>query len=63
MVTIETLTEVIKRIEKLATEKAFSDNDHFCPVDCGNYDDTFSQGKEDGKIFLARDLLAILTKD
>lgn len=62
MITNATLVQVVEAIYKIAEKKARSDNPEFNAMDWsgGNFDDAFSMGCDDGEIFLARRLKAVL---
>lgn len=54
MINVEKLKQ---RLEALAKLKAVSEREDWQADDSGNFDDTFSDGIQDGEIFLARQLL------
>lgn len=52
--------ELIEKLKKLARKETCTDNWNevdFPPYHCGNSDDTYNMGVEDGQIELARDIL------
>ena len=51
------MTQLEEYLSKIAAKKAATDQEDFCALDFGQYDDCFSGGINDGKIELARELL------
>jgi len=56
------MEKLIALINAKAAEKARGDNDEFNAMDWsgGNFDDAYSIGTDDGEIFFARQLKALL---
>ena len=56
---LQNWSKMMEVVEKLSKEKVFSDSPDFNPYEfsCGNFDDCFQDGVEDGKILLAKELM------
>lgn len=57
----ENIAKMLVKIEELAAKPSLSDDvdSYIDVVSCGNGDDIFSSGKEEGEINLAKELLQI----
>ncbi len=54
--------ELIQKLKKIASRKCWSDDEEFIPDDYagGNIDDAYSGGVDDGRVDMAREILAEL---
>lgn len=56
--------EIIEKLKKLAAQETIEErNPKWLACDSGNYDDTFNRGIDDGRIWLAREIIAELKLD
>lgn len=56
------IDQIRKLVEELSKEKLCTEYEDYCSYDFfgGNFDDAYSSGREDGRVVLAREILAIL---
>lgn len=54
------MDKIIELIKKKAAEDRCGDEEDFCTIDYGNYDDAYQVGVSDGEISFARELLKLV---
>jgi hypothetical protein len=58
--TIESIKEMLSKMDDTAKKTKWIESEDFCPSDTGNYDDTYYGGESDGEIDTTRNLLPII---
>lgn len=55
--------EEVSKLKTVEDDNDFKSGEFYNPSDGGNFDDTYADGVDTGRIEFARDLMALLTSD